>query len=77
MKKSFTGMICTAAIAAASLIILPVTAVMVAVRLSKPRNRSRKVVTPAENGQSMNGSLTQQYRIDNDLSIERSHNELV
>jgi hypothetical protein len=37
MKKFLTGVVCLAAIAAASIVLLPAAAVKIAVRLSKPR----------------------------------------
>jgi hypothetical protein len=42
MKNIFTGIICMAAILATSVVLLPAAALMIAVRLSKHRDNSRK-----------------------------------
>ena len=42
MKKFLTGVACVAAIAAASIVLLPVAAVKIAARLSKPRDKAKK-----------------------------------
>jgi hypothetical protein len=52
MKKSFPGAICLAAIAAVSAVLLPAAAVMIAVRLSKPRDNSKKYRPEAERERS-------------------------
>jgi hypothetical protein len=41
MKKLLTGGVCAAAIAAAAVVLLPVAAVKIALRLSKPRDPAR------------------------------------
>jgi len=61
MKKTFTGIICLAAILAASVVLLPVTAAKIAVRLSKPRDHSRKYSPHIERERSK-GFLTRQLQ---------------
>ena len=63
MKKAFTGIICMAAIVAASVVLLPVTAVKIAVRLSKSRDKSKKHSPHAE-GEPSKGFLTEQYKLE-------------
>ena len=61
MKKTFTGIICLAAILAASVVLLPVTAAKIAVRLSKPRDNTRKYSPHIERERSK-GFLTRQLQ---------------
>ncbi len=44
MKKFLTGAVCGAAIAAASVVLLPVAAIKIAAHLSKPRGRQDRIV---------------------------------
>jgi hypothetical protein len=66
MKKLFTGIICVAAILATSVILLPATAIMIAKRLSKPQDHSKKHSPHAE-GEPSNGFLTEQHEIEGRL----------
>jgi hypothetical protein len=66
MKKAFTGIVCLAAIVAASVVLLTVSAVKLAVRLSKPRDNARKQSPQAE-GEPSGGFLTEQYKFEERL----------
>jgi hypothetical protein len=59
MKKFLTGVVCVAAIAAASVVLLPVAAVKIAARLSKPRDKARAHGAHAEAARSSGGMLTE------------------
>ena len=61
MKKFFTGVICGAAILAAAVVFLPVTAVKIAKLLSKPHDGSKRRNPHAERHQLAAGSLMEQY----------------
>jgi hypothetical protein len=58
MKKYFTGIICVAAILAASVVLLPAAALMIAVQLSKHRDDSRKYSPHAEGFEAIPRSQT-------------------
>jgi len=61
MKKFLTGVVCMAAIAAASVVLLPVAAVKIAARLSKPRDKARADSVHAEAAPSSGGLLTEPH----------------
>jgi len=63
MKKILTGVVCLAAIVAASVVLLPVAAVKIAVRLSKPRDKARADRPHAVADQSSDGLLTEPHKI--------------
>ena len=46
MKKFLTGVVCGAAIAAASVVLLPVAAIKIAAQLSKPREKAKPKSQP-------------------------------
>jgi|GEM_PF-2265644 len=60
MKKLLTGVVCAAAIAAAAVVLLPVAAVKIAVRLSKPRDLQKQSGAHAE-GESPGEFLTEDF----------------
>ena len=63
MKKFLTGVVCLAAIAAASIVLLPVAAVKIAVRLSKPRDKAKKDSPRAVWDPSSSRLLTEAHKI--------------
>lgn len=63
MKKALTGIVCLAAIVAAGFVLLPVAAVKLAVRLSKPRDDAGKQIPRAE-GEPSGRFFTGQYKIE-------------
>ncbi|OPY12793.1 MAG: hypothetical protein A4E69_02008 [Syntrophus sp. PtaB.Bin138] len=65
MKKFLTGAVCAAAIAAAAVVLLPVAAVRIAVRLSRPRDGDETGRTEAEPAPT--GLLTGRDRGDEPL----------
>jgi hypothetical protein len=67
MKKALTGIVCLAAIVAAGVVLLPVAAVKLAVRLSKPRDDAGKQIPRAE-GEPSGRFFTGQYKIEERLS---------
>lgn len=67
MKKALTGIVCLAAIVAAGVVLLPVAAVKLAVRLSKPRDDAKKQ-SPRAEGEPSGRFLTEQYKIEERLS---------
>jgi hypothetical protein len=63
MKKFLTGVVCLAAIAAASIVLLPAAAVKIAVRLSKPRDKAKKDSPRAVADPSFSRLLTEAHKI--------------
>jgi hypothetical protein len=63
MKKFLTGVVCVAAIAAASVILLPVAAVNIAARLSKPRDKAKRDSPRAAADPSSGRLLTEAHQI--------------
>jgi hypothetical protein len=63
MKKFLTGIVCVAAIAAASVILLPVAAVKIAARLSKPRDKAKRDSPRAVADPSSSRLLTEAHKI--------------
>jgi hypothetical protein len=63
MKKFLTGVVCLAAIAAASIVLLPAAAVKIAVRLSKPRDKAKKDSPRAVADPSSSRLLTEAHKI--------------
>lgn len=61
MKKFLTGVFCGAAILAAAVVFLPVTAVKIATLLSKPQDRSKKRVPDVERNQITTEFLKERY----------------
>jgi HAMP domain-containing protein len=61
MKKFFTGVVCGAAILAAAVVFLPVTAVKVAKLLSKPQDRLKRHVPDVERNQFTTEFLKESY----------------
>jgi hypothetical protein len=59
MKKFLTGVVCLAAIVATSVVLLPVAAVKIAVRLSKPRDKAKKASPRAVADPSSSRLLTE------------------
>jgi hypothetical protein len=62
MKKFLTGVVCLAAIAAASIVLLPVAAVKIATRLSKPRGKAGEDRLHAEAEQPSTGLLMEPHK---------------
>ena len=60
MKKFLTGVVCGAAILAAAVVFLPVTAVKIAELLSEPKDRSKRRATDLERNDFTNVSLKEQ-----------------
>lgn len=52
VRKLITGAVCAAAIGAAAVVLLPVAAVKIAVRLSKPRDKARTAERPEKSSPS-------------------------
>lgn len=70
MKKLLTGAFCAAAIGAAAVVLLPVAAVTIAVRLSKPRERSTTGGVRDQAVPASSGFLPGQDREDESLVLE-------
>lgn len=70
MKKLLTGAVCAAAIGAAAVVLLPVAAVTIAVRLSKPRDRSTTGGARSQAVPASSGFLTGHHREDESLVLE-------
>lgn len=71
MKKLLTGVVCAAAIVAAAVVLLPVAAVRIAVRLSKPRDLQKQSDARAE-GKSSGGFLTEDFSKQGQLGVPAS-----